>query len=257
MDTTKLKSRLGTKLQTLQEPTTLSVETQSSLGPVNSDYVALNSNALEIIKENLKNQPLSVQLFDIVKAPAGGATVFSVPGLSGDEAEKELIGIILDYTTPRAYWDSADPVEGTPPTCLSHNSITSQDGKVCAHCPYNDFGSKDGESNAKACKESVLLFLLRPDNALPLLVRVPVSSKTRFLRYSTRLLSSLTPISGVVTRITLEKATSKTGKPYAVYNFEVVSKLSPEEAAQARSFARQFMELVNSAEVEEKLSAVS
>ena len=257
MDTTKLKSRLGTKLQTLQEPTTVPAEMQASLIPVNSSYVALNSNALDIIKENLKSQPLSVQLFDIVKAPSGGSVVFSVPGLSGDEAEKELTGIILAYTTPRAYWESADPAEGAPPTCTSPNSITSHDGKACAHCPYNDFGSKDGESKAKACKEFVMLFLLRPENALPLLVRVPVSSKTRFLRYSTRLLSSLTPISGVVTRISLEKATNKTGKPYAVYNFEAVSVLSPEEAAQAKAFAQQFMDAIHAAEIQPELSAVS
>ena len=149
MNTTNLKNRLGAKVQMIQDP--ISSEAQTSLIPTNSGYVALGSNALEIIKDNLKNQPLSVQLFDIVKAPSGGSTVFSVPSISGDEAEKELTGIILDYTTPRAYWDSADPVEGTPPICLSHNSITSQDGKVCAHCPYNDFGSRDGESNAKAC----------------------------------------------------------------------------------------------------------
>ena len=255
MDTTNLKNRLGAKVQMIQEP--ISSEAQTSLTSVNSSYVALNNNALGIIKENLKNQPLSVQLFDIVKAPSGGSTVFSVPSISGDEAEKELTGIILDYTTPRAYWDSTDPVEGTPPVCLSHNSIMSQDGKVCAHCPYNDFGSRDGESNAKACKESVLLFLLRSDNALPLLVRIPVSSKNRFLKYSTRLLSSLTPINGVVTKISLEKATNKSGKPYAVYNFEAVSTLSPEEAAQARIFAKQFMQALNATEITSEVAKAS
>lgn len=253
MDNKNLKARLGTKLQTMQEAGAIVSEPQTALIPVQSGYVALTGNALGLIRDNLKNQPLSVQLFDIVKAPSGGSTVFSVPGLSGDEAERELTGIILDYTTPRAYWNSSDPVEGMPPTCLSHNSITSQDGKVCAHCPYNDFGSKDGESNAKTCKASVLLFLLRPDNALPLLVRVPVSSKNRFLKYSTRLLSTLTPISGVVTKITLEKATNRAGKPYAVYHFEAVNVLAPEEAAQARAFAKQFMEIVNAAEVDLKL----
>lgn len=257
MENKNLKARLGTKLQTMQEPGAIVSEPQTALIPVQSGYVALTGNALGLIMDNLKNQPLSVELFDIVKAPSGGSTVFSVPGLSGDEAEKELTGIILDYTTPRAYWNSTDPVEGMPPTCLSHNSIVSQDGKACAHCPYNDFGSKDGESNAKACKESVLIFLLRPDSVLPLLVRVPVSSKTRFLRYSTRLLSTLTPINGVVTRITLEKATNKTGKPYAVYNFEAVSKLSPEEAAQARSFAQQFMQEVNAFELTSEIAEAS
>ena len=233
MDTTNLKNRMSDKVQELQ---TVAVE------PANSGYLALNSNALDIIRGNLKNQPLSFDLFDIVKSPSGGSTVFSVPGLSGDEAEKELTGIIVDYTTPRAYWDSPDPVEGMPPVCLSNDSIISCDGKVCARCPYNDYGSKDGDSNAKACKESVLLFLLRQDNILPLLVRIPVTSKYRFLKYMTRLIGTMTPITGVVTKITLEKATSKSGKPFALFNFEAVTTLSPEETTLAKAFGRQFME---------------
>lgn len=245
MDNTNLKSRMGTKVQAIsgQESIHLPADT-------GSDYIALTGNSLDLIRENLKNQPLSFQLFDLVKSPSGGSTVFSVPGLSGDEAERELTGIILDYTTPRAYWDTPDPVEGTPPTCMSKNSLISEDGKPCAHCPFNDFGSKDGESNAKACKESVLLFLLRPDSIFPLLVRVPVTSKMLFLKYTTRLVSRLTPLSSVVTRITLEKATSRAGKPYALFHFDAVSVLSPEEAAKAREFGRQFMEIANAAEIE-------
>ena len=174
--------------------------------------------------------------------------------MTGDEAEKELTGIILDYTTPRAYWDTPDPLEGTPPVCMSQNSIISYDGKACAHCPYNDFGSKDGDSNAKACKESVLLFLLRPNSIIPLLVRVPVTSKGRFLKYSTRLLSTLTPINSVVTKITLERATSKAGKPYALFNFEAISSLNSEEATHAREYARQFMDIVNAAQMAPELA---
>lgn len=249
MDTTKLKNKLGDKVLALQESADVA-GAETALAATDSDYLALNSNALDIIRDNLKNQPLSFDFFDVVKSPSGGSTVFSVPGLAGDEAAKELTGIILDYTTPRAYWDTPDPVEGTPPTCLSQNSIISQDGKACARCPYNDFGSKDGESNAKACKESVLIFLLRPNNIIPLLVRVPVTSKPRFLKYSTRLLSSLTPISSVVTKITLEKATSKGGKPYALFNFEAVATLSSEEAMQAKKFGQQFLAYVEAANLE-------
>lgn len=245
MDNTNLKSRMGAKVQAISGQESIHLPTDTG-----SDYIALTHNALDIIRENLKNQPLSFQLFDLVKSPSGGSTVFSVPGLSGDEAERELTGIILDYTTPRAYWDTPDPVEGTPPTCMSKNSLISEDGKPCAHCPFNDFGSKDGESNAKACKESVLLFLLRPDSIFPLLVRVPVTSKILFLKYTTRLVSRLTPLSSVVTRITLEKATSRAGKPYALFQFDAVGILSPEEAAKAREFGRQFMEIANAAEIE-------
>ena len=236
--TSTLKNRLAAKTENKPE--------ENSLVTADSDYTALNGKVLDIIRENLKNQPLSLQLFDIVKSPSGGSTVFSVPGISGDEIEKSLTGIILDYTTPRAYWDTPDPVEGTPPVCFSENSLVSHDGKPCRDCPYNDFGSRNGESNAKACKESVVLFLLRPDSIMPLVVRVPASSKRIFQRYLTRLVGKMMRISDVVTQITLEKKTSKTGQPYAMFNFEAVNELAPNEAESARQFAKEFTEILGS-----------
>ncbi len=248
MDSLKLKDRLNSKIQNIEERE-ITMEDTALVATTN--YAALKENTLDIIRKNLKSQPLSYQLFDIVKSPAGGSTVFSVPGLSGDEAAKELTGIILDYSTPRAYWDSPDPVEGTPPTCFSSDSVISHEGKPCATCQFNDFGSKNGDSNAKACKESVTLLLLRPENIMPIIVRIPVSSKVRFQRYMTRLVGRMIPLSSVVTRITLEKTTNKTGQPYSLFNFEAVSELAPEEAAKAKEFAKRFMEFMNSAEIQE------
>lgn len=82
-------------------------------------YIALRSNTIDIIKQNLKNQPLSFQLFDTVKAPSGGTTVFTIPGIAGDEVEKSITGIILDYTTPRAYWETTDPIKEFVDICPS------------------------------------------------------------------------------------------------------------------------------------------
>jgi len=155
MDTDKLKDRLGGKIQASQEPKGRIINmpnTNTELAPVNTGYAALTNNALDIISENLKGQALSHGLFDIIKSPSGGGTAFAVPGISGEDMEKELAGIILDYTTPRAYWDTPDPVEGTPPVCFSRDSVMSHEGTHCRLCQFNDFGSKDGETNAKACK---------------------------------------------------------------------------------------------------------
>ena len=85
MDNTKLKSRLATKAQALQEAPAESE--QDSLVPAQSGYAALNGSTLDLIRENLKEQPLTYQMFDMVKSPSGGSTVFTVPGLAGDEAE--------------------------------------------------------------------------------------------------------------------------------------------------------------------------
>jgi len=274
MSNANLKSRLSGKAQSKNTtPTEMPVpkktptpkETSApkevpttELSMVDSGYVALATNAIGIISENLKNQPLSYQLFDVVKAPTGGITMFSVPGLSGDDIQKELTGIILNYTTPRAYWETSEPIEGTPPVCYSRDSFTSFEGKSCITCPYNEFGSKNGDSNAKACKESVEAYLLRPDNIMPIIVRIPVTSKFIFQKYMTRLVSNMIPLCGVVTKITLEKVTSTGGQPYAKYNFEAVDTLSHEETANARSYGQKFAEMVNVAyETEVKAAVVA
>lgn len=246
MNTTPLKKRLATKTE---ETETNVLNVARSASATISEYVALNDNALEIIEENLKKQPMSLQLFDIVKAPTGGSTVFTVPGISGEETAKSLTGIILDYTTPRAYWDTPDPVEGTSPKCYSDDSLVSHDGKACRDCPYNDFGSKDGESSAKACKESVVLFLLRPDSIMPLVVRIPASSKRIFQSYVTRLIGKMIRISSVVTRITLQKKTNKTGQTYASYNFEAIDELDSDEFNKVRLFSQRLMEQLRSEDV--------
>jgi hypothetical protein len=93
-------------------------------------------------------------------------------------------------------------------------------------------------------KESVELFLLRQDNIMPVIVRIPVSSKSIFFLFFTRVVSNLIPISGVVTKITLEKATSRGGQPYAKYCFEAVSTLSPEEISGLKSFSGKIMEVL-------------
>lgn len=245
MDNLKLKNRLNTRTQGILESAEIAEKSTDN-------FAALNESALEIIRENLKNQPLSAQMFDVVKSPSGGSTTFSIPGISGEETVKELTGIILDYSMPRAYWETPDPVEGTPPSCYSADSVISHNGKACADCPFNDFGSRVGDSSAKACKESVMIFLLRPENIMPIIVRIPVTSKLRFQRYVTRLVGRMIPIFGVVTRITLEKTTNRTGQPYSIFNFEAVKELTPDEVRSAKLFSEQFMGFVNSADIEAK-----
>ena len=243
MTSEQLKNHLNSKVESINNEGKNVIMSENAI-TTDKGYIALKSNTIDIIRQNLKNQPLSFQLFDTVKSPSGGSTVFTVPGIAGDEIEKSITGIILDYTTPRAYWETSDPVEGTPPTCYSRDSLVSFDGKACWHCPFNDVGSKDGESNAKACKESVALIMLRPGNIMPIIVRIPVSSKLIFQRYLTRLIGKMMPISSVVTKITLEKTTNRSGQPYSQYSFEAVEVLSADEAAKAKDFGEGFMAIM-------------
>jgi hypothetical protein len=244
MSTRNLKKQLDDKVQALDSSPVEKLPIAPVNTELNSDYIVLRSNALEIINENLKNHSLSRASIDTIKSPSGGATIFTIPGIAGEDIEKELVGVILDYTTPRAYWETNDPVEGTPPDCYSFDSLISFEGKACATCPYNEYGSKEGDSNAKACKESVEIYLLRENNIMPVIVRVPVSSKSTFQRYMTRLVSRLIPACSVVTKIMLEKATNKTGQPYAKYKFEAAKELSPEETTGIKAFSRSIMDII-------------
>ena len=64
MDNAKLRSRMSGTVQELQQPVeVVEVASDTALAPVNTGYLALNNNALEIIRDNLKNQPLSYDLF--------------------------------------------------------------------------------------------------------------------------------------------------------------------------------------------------
>ena len=245
MDNANLKGRLEEKAQGTQEVQ----EPGTAVIPASSEFIGLNEKAAALLEENLKNQPISYQLFDVIKSPSGGITSFSVQGISGEEMEKELRGIIIDYSTPRAYWDTPDPVEGTPPVCHSRDSVMSSDGRACVSCPFNDFGSKNGgKTQAKACKEAVQILLLRPNSIIPVIVRVPVSSKLRFQQYMMRLTGGMLPLSGAVTKITLEKSSSKGGKPFAMYKFELAETLNENVAVTAKAFAQRFKEILSASD---------
>jgi hypothetical protein len=63
----------------------------------------------------------------------------------------------------------------------------------------------------------------------------------------TRLVSHMLPACGVVTKITLEKATNKTGQPYAKFIFEAAKELTPEETSGIRLFSQNIMEVLTAA----------
>ena len=118
--------------------------------------------------------------FDRVKLPAGGGTAFELPAADGEEAEmvKEITGVIV-YNHP-AYALYMDKYAGgnNPPDCGSFDGImgVGNPGGKCADCPYNKFGSGDGQS--KLCKNKRLLYILREEELFPL---IPLPEPPRHL----------------------------------------------------------------------------
>ena len=67
----------------------------------------------------------------------------------------------------------------------------------------------------------------------------------------TRLVSNMIPVCGVVTKLTLEKATSRGGQPYAQYNFEAINILTPEETNGLRNFSKRIIEVLTAIDTHE------
>ena len=190
-------------------------------------FLALQSEAtdvLQTIKENIGNDRITDRDLDRITVPLGGGINWTVPTLEGEDSTKSLDGIIVHWTSPRAYWTTGMEVGGnTPPDCSSHNGETGygNPGGECFGCPLNAWGSAEGGSG-KACKEKRMLFLLRSTDLLPIVIQAPSTSIQPVKKYLLRLASQGLPYWSVVTRLSLEKASNATGIAF--------SRISPKSA---------------------------
>ena len=199
-----------------------------------TEYRALATDTKEVlavVRENLGNDRITERDLDRVTMPLGGGLSWTVPTLEGEESIKSLEGIIVHWTTPRAYWRlGVDEVGGSaPPDCFSSDGEygTGDPGGDCFSCPMNQWGSAE-KGHGKACKEKRMLFLLRPNSVLPVVVQAPSTSLQPLKKYLYRLSEHVTPYWLVVTRLGLEKAQSGGGITYSRI-VPTVGRIVPEE----------------------------
>ena len=191
------------------------------------------AQAMDIFQHNLRGQKITERDLRRVKVPPQGITIWSIPTTEGDIHTEEITGILVEYTTPRAYWDRPmDPNTLTPPNCSSHNGVmgVGDPGGACHLCPFSKYGSDPREdSNGQACKEKRMLFLLRPDSLLPLVVQAPSTSIRNVFDYTVGLASEEEmPFQNVFTRLTLEKVNAGGGIDYGRIILKNVGRV-PEE----------------------------
>ena len=142
-------------------------------------------------------------------------TIWSIPSAEGDVHTEEITGILVEYTTPRAYWEKPmEPGSISPPDCSSPDGIMGSavrrgpdgPGGPCHACPLSKFGSDPREdSNGHACKEKRMLFMLRPDSLMPLVVQAPSTSIRNVFDFTVGLANEEVPFQEVFTTLTLEK----------------------------------------------------
>lgn len=201
-----------------------------------------------IIRENLGDGGLEPSDLTRISIPSGGSTSWEIETLTGVEESKTIEGVIIAWGTTRRYWAvSLDDVdETTPPDCASTDGITGlgQFGVGssmhptgdCLTCPMAQYGSGSDDGNKKgpqACSEGKILFILREGDIIPVTVTCPPTSIRPLRDYLTGLVKALKPVSGVVTRLELEKA-EKNGKKWSIVKPTLVGTLDPEVTAKAR-----------------------
>lgn len=162
--------------------------------------------------------------FDRIKIPAGGSTAFEVPGESEEDVEmvKEITGVILYNHPAFSYYTEKYTGGNNPPECGSFDGVTGHGnpGGSCSSCPYNQFGSGDGQS--KACKNRRMLYILQEGELFPQMLSLPTGSLKEFTKYVKRQLSKGRRLNQIVTKISLKKATSSSGIAFsqAVFTFD-------------------------------------
>lgn len=196
-----------------------------------------SASALEALRENLGGERLSEFDLDRVKVPAGGGTVWEVPSISGTEATKEIEGVIVFMRRGRTYWSTPD-VTGESPDCYSNDGVTGRGdpGGACESCPLNEWGSSLREgSRGKACTERLLLFVVRQDDPLPLVISCPPSSLNALKYYRMHL---RVPYWKAITRFALQRETAN-GNTFSVVVPTMVGVLDDEAAAAVKQYADQ------------------
>lgn len=199
---------------------------------VNEGFAALTNR--DVLNEAMMEDCQGLEFsFDRVKLPAGGGTAFEIPSAEGEDCEmsKDLTGVVVYNHPAYAYYHDKYTGGSNPPDCGSFDGVTGigNPGGNCTVCPYNKFGSGDGQS--KLCKNKRMLYILCEGELFPLTLSLPTGSLKRFTDYVKSQLSRGRKLNQVVTKIALKKAFNASGIAFsqAVFSFERM--LTPEERA--------------------------
>lgn len=184
---------------------------------VKSQFLDAGENLANMITEELDGLNLS---FDCIKIPSGGGVIFEVPSDDADNPDtvKEFKAVILYHHPVHALFKEKYTGASTPPDCSSidgHIGIETETGLVqeCKDCPNFQFGS--GENGGKLCRQKRRIYILRENEALPIILSLPTGSLSDFSKYVMRLLSKGKKTSVVVTKFSLKKAQNSGGINYS------------------------------------------
>lgn len=223
-----------------------------------------NSEVAEILQEALAGEQVGIGDLERVKWPTGGSTKFERTVLGNTEHVDAIEGVIVYQRMARSYWSDPEPKEGTQPDCTSPDAkwgygtpgdeLRSQTPpKGCEVCPMAQFGSAKGPGNVEkpgqACKLMRDFFILTPGSTFPTIVSVPPGSLGPAKGYVVELASFGIRYYHVVSRLSLKKATNKSGQAFAQAELSMVGRLDEGSIEGVSSYRDRMVPALSSARV--------
>jgi len=228
----------------------------------------------EMLLETSGGQRISPFDLDLIKVPSGqGAPMWAVQTLDGEDAAKTIDGIMILTRTIRSWWETSidQTGGGSAPDCSSQDGQVgvgapkghpdfvegnydvryTQDGEEirrgrfdCNACPLAEFGS-DARGSGKACKENLLIFMLRPESVIPMVIKVPPSSIKVMRNFIRSLMGRGIKPFGAVVSLGLKKVTKGGSPAYFEIEPKIAQRLAPDELEKIRALRDSLVPVLN------------
>ena len=197
---------------------------------------------------------LGISSFNLSKLsiPAGGMTAFEVDDpIKGQSVEQTVRAVIACVKAgQKAWWSTSveDGGAGSPPDCKSEDGVTGFGNNTleptteaasfkCATCPWNQWESNRGGGMGKDCQDHSLMFFFMENRRLPTVLKVPATSLKALQRYAMALIDHGKRLEGVITEISLKKATSRGGIVYSELDLRMIEELPVAEGDHMKAVA--------------------
>ena len=197
-----------------------------------------------ILSENLGGQKLTGSDLERITVPSGGGTHWKIETLDGEKMHKTIEGVVIHFHDRRKMYEKGLDEEGSsgnaPPDCHSDDMLTGRGipGGECVKCPYAEFGS-DRKGVGQKCKTSRDLYIIRPDELLPIIVSAPITSIGPIKKLFLKLAGKSIKYKHVELSLALEETKNQAGIKFSRIVPSVKKRLSPDLIEKIESYSKQ------------------